>query len=166
MVRGTPVTVNEGVALSVIAARVTVHSSNLYRLDSNARSLVNAVKKSIIDASRGLVWKVMISMEVENLAIKQMLTKTAGSLATKGGLDIWEDEEADGAGEADDAEEGFQAEDLNVLDQILAMVFDRTLRQGDHSEEKHFQTMARKHLILKQLWIQDFGELPPDSLWR
>lgn len=37
---------------------------------------VNAYKKAIADAHRPIVWKTLMCMEVENLAIKQHLTGT------------------------------------------------------------------------------------------
>lgn len=28
------------------------------------------------------------------------------------------------------------------------------------------QCLSRRHLQIKRLWVEDFGGLPPDSLWR
>ncbi len=51
-----------------------------------------------------------------------------------------------------------EANKLNILDKIIAMIFQRMPILDD--EETHYQTLAKKHAILKQLWMNEFGELP------
>jgi len=51
---------------------------------------------------------------------------------------------------------------INILDKVIAMIFDRlpSVTPIESSQER-FQNLARRHWIIKNLWLNEFGKLPP-----
>ncbi|KAM9977162.1 hypothetical protein ACTFIR_011018 [Dictyostelium discoideum] len=54
---------------------------------------------------------------------------------------------------------------LNILDKIIAMIFSKlTIVQSN--KESHYQMLNRLESSIKETWIEEFGCLPPNCLWR
>ncbi|KAN0000942.1 hypothetical protein ACTFIZ_001397 [Dictyostelium cf. discoideum] len=54
---------------------------------------------------------------------------------------------------------------LNILDKIIAMIFSKlTIVQSN--KESHYQMLKRLESSIKETWIEEFGCLPPNCLWR
>ncbi|KAK5580658.1 hypothetical protein RB653_000681 [Dictyostelium firmibasis] len=53
---------------------------------------------------------------------------------------------------------------LNILDKIIAMIFSKLTVQSN--KESHYQTLKRLESSIKETWIEEFGCLPPNCLWR
>ncbi len=69
---------------------------------------------------------------------------------------------------------------MNVLDQIIAMV-SLQIRAVLHlhqcaqifsrmtcydKPEIHYKQLAEVHSLVREKWVEEFGCLPPDALWR
>ena len=146
-------------------------------------SSVNALKGFVAQCNRGVVWKMFMAMEVENLAL-QMQILGPGAHQTEqaarsreaalqailnggdsaGGEDAGDDGSARGPGGGEEGDGA--AQHMNVLDQIVAMAFQRMPVAPGASDGEHYETLAKKHLIVKQLWVREFGALPSDALWK
>jgi len=121
-------------------------------------SSVTALKKSICGCSRGLVWKMILIEEIERLArTKEEENLQQGNNRAKGKKKKLTPEEESQIIEKIHPKD-FSPEKLNILDKIIAMVFERVPVLDD--DETHFQTLAKKHYILKRLWYVVFGSLP------
>ncbi|KAN0041827.1 hypothetical protein ACTFIV_004377 [Dictyostelium citrinum] len=53
---------------------------------------------------------------------------------------------------------------LNILDKIIAMIFSKLTIQSN--KEFHYQMLKRLESSIKETWIEEFGCLPPNCLWR
>jgi len=87
---------------------------------------VTAIKKCISSCSRGLIWKFLIAQEIERLSLeaekeKSKLNKQEETLLNMNSLSA----------------ENFSPENLNILDKIIAMTFERT--PIFENEEIHYQ---------------------------
>jgi len=114
------------------------------------------MKRCIGACSRGVVWKLLLVDEIERIAAEQEKLLAEGVLTRSDPQARTEEEEREVAAKIHPA--NFSAKDMNVLDKIIAMVFERTPMLDP--EEVHFQVLAKKHFILKKLWYDEFGALP------
>eukprot|EP01112_Ceratiomyxa_fruticulosa_P010641 TRINITY_DN2823_c0_g1_i1.p1 TRINITY_DN2823_c0_g1~~TRINITY_DN2823_c0_g1_i1.p1 ORF type:complete len:328 (+),score=75.84 TRINITY_DN2823_c0_g1_i1:204-1187(+) len=101
-------------------------------------------------ANRGLVYKRDMALALQNLALEQEIL---GVTALK--MRAQEDSLSEENGE----------KLMNVLDQIVAMIFGRISRFGKAPQE-HFTHLAKMHELIRSGWIDEFGCLPPQQIWR
>eukprot|EP00049_Salpingoeca_infusionum_P010998 m.189985 g.189985 ORF g.189985 m.189985 type:complete len:596 (-) comp14805_c0_seq1:198-1985(-) len=122
------------------------------------------LKSLILSCSRPLSWKALMCVEIENLAIRQQLLAMACDMTLRNNIETpTTDALLEAAQIQDDAEDEFDpqtpVEQMNILDQILAMCLSR-MPMLQESAEQHFQSMAERHNLLRSMWIRDFGTLP------
>eukprot|EP01132_Coremiostelium_polycephalum_P004185 gene4185-5236_t len=79
------------------------------------------------------------------------------------GVNVEEQEEQPPTNEED--EDSPPQPSLNVLDKIIAMVFSKITIDNDNVDF-HYKMLARLHESIKESWIEEFGCLPPNCLWR
>ena len=58
------------------------------------------------------------------------------------------------------------ANSMNIVDQIVAMALERMPCIGGIRAGEHYDILAQRHMQIRRQWILDFGELPPDALWK
>jgi len=54
----------------------------------------------------------------------------------------------------------------NILDKIIAMIFIKLFVPHNQDKAKHFQQLSVIQESIKDKWIEEFGCLPPNCLWR
>ncbi|KYQ93317.1 hypothetical protein DLAC_05985 [Tieghemostelium lacteum] len=55
---------------------------------------------------------------------------------------------------------------MNILDQVIAMIFSKILIENDNEKQQHFQTLHRMQQLIKETWVEELGCLPPNCIWR
>jgi hypothetical protein len=53
---------------------------------------------------------------------------------------------------------------MNILDRIIAMIFSRITQYKE--EKEHWNQLALMHEKIRGKWEEEFGSLPPNSIWR
>lgn len=120
---------------------------------------VDELKECVRDCNRPLMWKMLMCLEIENLAIQQKLSASSKSLAQRHRRVV-------GSGAADISKAGANLkmeqvvlDKMSTVDRIISMIFARMPR-FDVPEIRHFEALSQQHLQIRQSWIDEFGELP------
>jgi len=120
---------------------------------------VAELKTHIGSCGRPLLWKMLMAMEVENLAIKQQFADPTGSMIPR--MEKWSAEEKEEI-ELYATVLPRTAEELSVLDKIVAMVSERIPHLGIKTETQHYEALVATHVKLRKLWLEQFGDFPED----
>jgi len=134
-------------------------------------SSINVMKIYLAKTSRSLYWKYNMSIALDNLGIQQELLKgveklTKSSTLSSAALALGQkvlsanqqmQEEED---DENDEDEDALPKNMNLLDQIIALIFARLIPQ--ESEAEHWKQLALLHQHIKKEWTDEFGSLPPN----
>eukprot|EP00127_Corallochytrium_limacisporum_P003679 Clim_evm11s152 gene=Clim_evmTU11s152 len=125
---------------------------------------VDQIKEYLAYCNRPLNWKLYMTMNLEFLGLKQYFHGLKGQKNEEGSgpNNISAPELPELITEDDEIDDTFGMK-LNVLDQILAMIMERTdLAEPSESlsAEQEFERIGHLHLSLRNTWLEEFGSLP------
>eukprot|EP00039_Didymoeca_costata_P024741 m.11296 g.11296 ORF g.11296 m.11296 type:complete len:420 (+) comp4417_c0_seq1:329-1588(+) len=115
---------------------------------------VNLLKQHISKCSRSLTWKMLMSMEIENIAIQQQLMDPSVSIFSPG----------DGKDQhllMQAAQLPTTPEELTVIDKIVAMASERMFMRT--SDQEHMMQLVRTHVNIRNAWLHQFKQFPDPS---
>lgn len=152
----------EGHTFAAIDYPLQINSTNVKdmwtQLKSKSKwSSVNFLIHYLAISNRSLLYKYKLSKAILRLAEEQQLL---GHVAKK----MKEDEEKQEI-EINRVKKGKDEPEMNVLDKIIAVIFARQI-QWNSSSEEHWKQLAALHERIREKWIEEFGSLPPNSIWR
>eukprot|EP00743_Colponemidia_sp_Colp-15_P008742 GILK01009527.1.p1 GENE.GILK01009527.1~~GILK01009527.1.p1 ORF type:complete len:318 (-),score=57.26 GILK01009527.1:112-1035(-) len=110
---------------------------------------LTVLKSFLEETGRDIFWKYEMCLELERLAAKEQNKKRR--------RDVRKEAESSSSERAtiDPRTKG-----LSVLDSVISMIFSRYPKYKRINEKDHFQNLAEKHVLIKKLWLREFGRLP------